>query len=117
MIKKYNFLVRKEGMSHEEFVKEWTEGHAALVRAFPGMTRYVQHYWVTPGPRWSDRPTADIHFDGIAETWFETPEAMELCGHSPEQRIAGLNTKRFVSKSKVFVMEQNVVVPSGNSPE
>ena len=111
MIKKYNFLVRKEGMSHEEFVREWTEGHAALVKKFPGMARYVQHYWAEPGPRWSTRPTADIEFDGIAETWFENAEVMERCGQSQEQAVAGANTNRFISKSKVFLMEQKIIVP------
>lgn len=55
-------LVRKDGMSHDEFIDHWQETHAPIAREIEGVVRYNQ---VTP----TDPENAE--FDGIAELYFE----------------------------------------------
>ncbi|MFP8955384.1 EthD family reductase [Natrialbaceae archaeon A-CW3] len=61
------FLVRQEGMSHEEFVDYWQENHTPIAREIEGVVRYAT---VLP----TDPENAE--FDGIAELYFEDLEAL-----------------------------------------
>ncbi|MFP9190535.1 EthD family reductase [Natronosalvus vescus] len=61
------FLVRQEGMSHEEFVEYWQEKHTPIAREIEGVVRYAT---VLP----ADPENAE--FDGIAELYFEDLEAL-----------------------------------------
>ncbi|MFB6297739.1 MAG: EthD domain-containing protein [Salinirussus sp.] len=56
------FLVRKEGMSHEEFVDYWQTSHTPIAREIEGVVRYAT---VLP----TDPENAE--FDGVAELYFE----------------------------------------------
>jgi uncharacterized protein (TIGR02118 family) len=56
------FLVRKEGMSHDEFLDHWANEHVPIAREIPGVVRYAR---VVP-----TEPEA-AEFDGIAELYFE----------------------------------------------
>lgn len=67
------FLVRKEGTSHEEFLDHWATEHVPLAREIPGVVRYVR---VVP----TDPEHAE--FDGIAELYFESLDALRAgLGH------------------------------------
>ncbi|MFC7205452.1 EthD family reductase, partial [Haloferax namakaokahaiae] len=52
------FLVRKDGMSHDDFLDHWANTHVPLAREIPGVVRYARVV-----------PTDPDHseFDGIAE--------------------------------------------------
>jgi len=67
-----SFPQRAEGLTHEQFVRHWTECHAPLaVDHHIGMSRYVQHVVrraYTPGGR---------TVDGIAELHFDTRDDFE----------------------------------------
>ena len=39
MIKSISLLTRKDGWTHEQFVKHWVEVHAPLAHAVPGLRR------------------------------------------------------------------------------
>jgi uncharacterized protein (TIGR02118 family) len=47
MIKTIGLLTRKDGWSHERFMKHWVEIHAPLAHAVPGLRRYVATYRTT----------------------------------------------------------------------
>lgn len=67
------FLVRKEGMSHEEFLDHWANEHVPLAREIPGVVRYTR---VTP------TEPEHAEFDGIAELYFEELDALRAgLGH------------------------------------
>ncbi|WP_121822962.1 EthD domain-containing protein [Halostella salina] len=61
------FLVRQEGMSHEEFVEYWQENHTPIAREIEGVVRYA-----------TVLPTDPEHaeFDGVAELYFEDLDAL-----------------------------------------
>ena len=44
MIKSIALLTRKDGMTHEQFVRHWVDIHAPLAHAVPGLRRYVQSH-------------------------------------------------------------------------
>ncbi len=61
------FLVRKEGMSHEEFVDHWLNEHVPIAREIPGVVKYKTSLPVDPGAS---------EFDGLAELYFEDLDAL-----------------------------------------
>lgn len=67
------FLVRKEGMSHDEFLDHWANEHVPLAREIPGVVRYARV--VPTDPEHSE-------FDGIAELYFDELDALRAgLGH------------------------------------
>jgi uncharacterized protein (TIGR02118 family) len=62
------FLVRKDGMTHEEFLDHWENEHVPIAREIPGVVRYAR---VVP-----TEPEA-AEFDGVAELYFEDLGALE----------------------------------------
>ena len=76
MVKMIALLTRKEGLSHEDFVRHWVETHAPLARGVPGILRYVQSHIVGEQTR-PDIPTTAVDVDGIAELWFDDRAALE----------------------------------------
>jgi uncharacterized protein (TIGR02118 family) len=61
------FLVRQEGMSHEEFVDYWQTNHTPIAREIDGVVKYNT---VLP----TDPDNAE--FDGVAELYFEDLEKL-----------------------------------------
>ncbi|WP_423746393.1 EthD domain-containing protein (plasmid) [Haladaptatus sp. SPP-AMP-3] len=61
------FLVRKDGMSHEEFVDHWQNNHTPIAREIEGVVKYDT---VLP----TDPENAE--FDGIAELYFDDLDAL-----------------------------------------
>jgi uncharacterized protein (TIGR02118 family) len=56
------FLVRKDGLTHDEFLDHWENEHVPIASEIPGVVRYAR---IVP-----TQPTA-AEFDGIAELYFE----------------------------------------------
>ncbi|SEL97857.1 EthD domain-containing protein [Haloferax larsenii] len=56
------FLVRKDGMTHEEFLDHWQNTHTPIAKEIEGVVRYCQ---VVP----TDPEHAE--FDGVAELYFD----------------------------------------------
>ncbi|MGM0718259.1 MAG: EthD family reductase [Halobacteriota archaeon] len=61
------FLVRKPGMSHEEFVDHWQGTHTPIARDIDGVVRYVTVLPAEP---------EHAEFDGVAELYFEELDAL-----------------------------------------
>ncbi|WP_255191968.1 EthD domain-containing protein [Natronobeatus ordinarius] len=67
MYKHIALLVRKSGMTHDQFVDHWQNTHTPIAKEIEGVTRYQQ---VLP----NDPEIAE--FDGIAELYFEDLDAL-----------------------------------------
>jgi uncharacterized protein (TIGR02118 family) len=71
-VKMVSFMRRAAGLTHEEFVRHWTERHTPLARRHhPGLWNYTQHAVrraFTPG---------GAGIDGIAELHFRTRQSFE----------------------------------------
>ncbi len=121
MIKLVFCLRRREGLSREEFQRYWREDHARLVKQHKdalGILRYVQVHTdygaMTDALRKSRR--ADEPFDGVAELWYESIEAMQASGGNPDARAAGKalyeDEKTFIDleRSSIWVGQEHEII-------
>lgn len=79
-------VVRKPGISWEEFVHHWRDLHPDYVRRLPHIRGYRQNLSVEHRTQWPFDGIAELHFDSlrhIAEA-FEGPEAAALFEHERE---------------------------------
>ncbi len=123
MIKVVFCLRRQPSLTVEEFKDHWLNLHALLVqkhRKILRIMRYVQLY-TDYGPmterlrrfRGSPEP-----FDGIAEIWYESREALEGLGRDPEARTASEELRddeeRFVdsARSPIWIAEEKQIIPA-----
>ena len=105
MVKLVFCLTRLPHLSREEFQRYWRERHGPLVREPAkalGIRRYVQaHTLDTPLNdalrRGRDGPEA---YDGVAELWFDSLEALAAAGGTPEGKAAG---RRLVEDERTFI--------------
>jgi uncharacterized protein (TIGR02118 family) len=103
-------VTRKEGLTHEDFVKHWRETHAPLAHAVPGLRRYVQSHIVEERTR-PDSPSTDVEINGIAELWYDDRAAMERANFSPEAKRLHADGALFIGRIKSFVVEEKVIIP------
>ena len=109
MIKRISFLTRKDGTTHEEFVRHWSEIHGPLARGIPGLCRYVQSHIVGEASR-ADIAGSDIAIDGIAELWYDNAETMEQAIQSDQAKRLFADGAEFIGAIKTFVVEEKVII-------
>lgn len=123
MIKLSFCLVRLPHLTRSEFQRYWRERHAPLVARHAetlGILRYVQtHTAETPMNAAIAAPrAAPAEFDGIAELWFASLEAMAKNGERAEARAAGAellaDEKTFIdlSRSPLWLSHEHEIVPT-----
>jgi uncharacterized protein (TIGR02118 family) len=61
------FLVRKEGLTHEEFVDHWQTNHTPIAREIEGVVKYDTVLPTNPD---------ESEFDGVAELYFDGLDAL-----------------------------------------
>lgn len=121
MIKIAYCLRRLPHLTHEEFLRYWHECHAPLVKRHQEVlriARYIQFHSdigdlsdKVRGFRNSPEP-----FDGIAEIWYESREALTTLGKDPEARRASRelleDEKRFVDlpRSPIWAGEEKLII-------
>ena len=123
MIKIVFCLRRRPDLSREEFQTYWRTTHAPLVSEHAealGIRRYVQVHSVDDaistaiaGSRRSPEP-----FDGVAELWLDSLDALIASGSSDAGRAASAalldDERRFIDleRSPLFLAEEHVVIAS-----
>jgi uncharacterized protein (TIGR02118 family) len=110
VIKSIGLLTRRDGLTHEEFVKHWFEVHAPLAHAVPGVIRYVQSHILEERTR-PNIPRTDVDIDGIAELWYADRAAMERADATPEAERLHADGALFIGRIKSFVVEEKVIIP------
>ncbi len=102
-------LKRLPSLTPDQFLKYWLEVHGPLVRANQSVLRIVRYIQVHTdrGPfleklrgfRGSPEP-----YDGVAEIWYESREALETLGRDPAAREASRllyeDEQRFVDSAR-----------------
>jgi uncharacterized protein (TIGR02118 family) len=118
-------LKRLPHRSAQDFQRYWYEVHAPLVRKHQQalrIVRYVQFH--SDLGALTEKLRAFRHspepYDGVAEIWYESREALEELGKDSRARAASRellqDEKRFVdlSRSPIFAGEERAIVtPSG----
>jgi uncharacterized protein (TIGR02118 family) len=100
-------LHKREGITLDEFLREWnSERHVSVLRAVPGLTRWVQNH-VVP-----DSEQGKSFCDGVGELWFESAEAVPQALQSQEFAAAVEDGQSFIDFDKsgmVVVNEKDVL--------
>lgn len=108
MVKLIYCISKKPEMTVEEFQTYWRETHAPIAARIPGLRRYVQCHTV-PETYGGERTPG---FDGAAELWWDSIEAMRAAMGTPEVRAALEDEKNFIDHTRVasFVTVEKSVV-------
>ncbi len=102
MVKLFEMIKRKEGLTHEEFLRYWEERHGPLVaKTVPGVKRYIQNHPVKlPGG-------GEPPIDGIAELWYDNLKDWRMSAdwlRSEGGKVILEDAKNFVDRSKLVVL-------------
>lgn len=87
MIKMVDLVVRKEGLSHEEFVGRWLGDHAELATQLPGLRKYATTVASNP---------EKAGYDGIVEMYFEDSGALKAAFDSEVGREVIADAAEFI---------------------
>jgi uncharacterized protein (TIGR02118 family) len=107
MVKLIAFLKRKPGMSREDFVQRWVNEHTQLSSQLPGLLEYrintaLQHQ---PGG-----DGLEPLYDGTAELWWESIEAMEASFASEIGKRAGADADEFCEVRLHLYTQEHFIV-------
>ena len=100
MFKVMGIIKRPEGMDFEEFKQWWLTEHALKVKQWPGLKEY----------RINLCTTADQDYDGIAEVFFETQEAMDAVFGTEEGKRARASATSGASNVSILLTEEHIMV-------
>lgn len=104
MIKLIALLKRKPGMTMEEFKQRWVEEHTKFSAKMPGLIDYRINIAI-------DTQEIDIPYDGTAELWWESLEAMQAAFASPEGVEAGADADLFCEVRQHIYTEEFTITP------
>ena len=118
MIKFVMCLTRRQGMSREEFRDYWVNKHGPFFMENAdkmGAKRYVQSLTLDSPVNEGLRASRGMlpEYDGVAEVWFESEDALVAGMSSPEGQQLGAalleDESNFVdhSKSSAFIVEEH----------
>jgi uncharacterized protein (TIGR02118 family) len=122
MIKLVFCLRRRADLTREEFQRYWRDTHGPLVRergAVLGLRRYVQVHTLPAGASAvlaGSRGVEEAEYDGVAELWWDSVEALGAASATPEGRRAGAelleDERRFLdlARSPIFLAEEHTVL-------
>jgi len=106
MIKIVYCISKKAGLTDEEFFRYWENVHGPIGARIPRLRKLVQSRRLTvPGD--SSRPD----YDGMAELWFDSMEALLAARQSPEWKASTADEANFINHSNVayFVSEERTI--------
>ena len=91
MIKLIILLNKRSDITQQQFLSHWRDTHKPIVTQLPGLRRYVQSR-----PCQANLPFPSA-FDGVAELWFDSVEAMEQAMSSPQEKVAKEDAHKFIN--------------------
>jgi uncharacterized protein (TIGR02118 family) len=121
MIKLSFCLVRLPHLTREAFQAYWLRTHAPLVASVAAelqIRRYVQTHSLPAEAQRGLRASRDApqEFDGVAELWFDSLEAMAANGARPQAQAAAAllleDERRFIDlpKSPLWFSQEHVII-------
>ena len=112
MIKQISFFKRKEGISVEDFQNHWRTVHAELVVKLPNLLGYVQNHTHASGYL-----KHEPDFDGVAEVWFDSTDAMRGNVGSDVLQAIRDDEHDFIDRSSMgTLLTEEVVIVDGPRP-
>jgi len=101
MRKLVNLLVRKDGMTHDEFVEYWLTEHAPLAEDLPGVHTYTTSVPADP---------EQARYDGIAELHFEDGTSVGEVFASEAGKQIQADTENFLDDDagEILIVDETV---------
>lgn len=108
MIKLIALLKRKPGISKEEFARRWLNDHIKLSTQLTGLKGYRINIAIERQPAGTaDEPI----YDGTAELWWDSIEAMEASFDEEKGVIAGADADEFCDIRIHIYTEEHIIIP------
>jgi len=93
-------LQKKPEMPRDEFRRYWRDVHGPIGARMPGVRKYIQNHVVDDG----------APFDGVAEMWFDSPDAMRTAFTSEAAQEAARDAANFLAGTQVVLVEEAEMV-------
>jgi uncharacterized protein (TIGR02118 family) len=95
------------GMSVADFRRYWLETHGPLALKLPGLRRYVQSHTIDAAYRY-----AEPRWDGVAQLWFDSADALGAALGTQEFRALGEDGTKFIEGATMsnFVAQEYQVI-------
>jgi uncharacterized protein (TIGR02118 family) len=100
------FLKKRPELSVETFQAHWNSPHGKLGAAVPGARRYVQCHPIASSYEKGRTPP----WDGVAEVWFDSDEAMRSNAATPEYKAVLADEPNFLAGSAKFIITTEHVI-------
>jgi uncharacterized protein (TIGR02118 family) len=121
MVKLIFCVRRRPDIGADEFHRYWRDVHGPLVQSVApalGIVRYVQTHTASTPLNEALAATRDAPegYDGVAELWFDSVDALATAAASPDGAAAGevllADERRFIdhARSPLFLAEEHVVI-------
>ena len=108
MVKLVALLKRKPGIGREQFARRWVESHAKMAAQLPGLRGYRINIATDRQP---DGTGPEPIYDGTAELWWDSIEAMEAAFATDLGQRAGVDADEFASVRTHLYTTEHVIVP------
>ena len=100
------FLKKRPEMSVEDFQARWNSPHGKLASAVPGVRRYVQCHPLLSSYKNGRTPL----WDGVAESWFDSDDAMRSNADTPEYKTLRADEPHFLAENPKFIITTERVI-------
>ena len=108
-----SFAKRKPDMSVDDFQNYWLSTHAAKVKKYPGLCRYVVSLTLKGGYR-----RGEPAYDGVAELWFDDLAAFEDARQSSEFTAGADDLRNFIDiNSRGMILVDEHLIKDGPMPK
>jgi uncharacterized protein (TIGR02118 family) len=113
VVKYVAFLVRKDGMSRDEFIRYWFDRHIPIAVNAPGLLRYracptTQSFNGDNGTRPDPEPAP---WDGMVEMWFESLAAFDASFRDPVWDEIRLDRYRNLAMGRTsFLVREHMIL-------
>jgi len=97
------FLNRLPELTHEQFIDHWVTVHAPLFKAMPGLVKYRLN--IIDPLRSKNAP-----YDGAAEVWFESEQAMLGSRNSELSKRSGADGKLFIQPGGLVLATTEYII-------
>ena len=108
MVKLIALLKRKPHLTRQEFERRWLEEHTQISGRLPGLLAYRINLATGRQPEGSQ---AEPIYDGTAEMWWESIDAMENAFESAIGVAAGADADQFADVRIHVYTDEHVIIP------